>query len=435
MTAHRSILAAAFKALERISAMDMRSISTIIGVIIGVGALTASFNFCETARRELIGVIEGMTPSLIFIKNLSLSAGSDALGAGAQNNNPELSGEDSFYEVSPAEEKRPRPITSGALKMLQTHIPQIERCSVFSMDETTTLVPHKDSRALAVAGAYPQFKQILNISMSEGRFFAPYEEHKGRRVCAITKDAAEYFFSKTENVAGGFIQLYETDLEVIGVIDQIENNALIQRRTAVFVPYSTYLQLTGAVDIPDAFAIRLEAGAGNEQAADKTSSFLQIKHTPEQFEIVDQKQLISDKKRMLRAIEWIVTSVSLLILLIAGIGCSNTMVLAVNQRRREIGIRRAVGATKTDIISLVLWEGSIFIMIGGVLGLALGFLLTHKILAPLPEFIPAYAGWQFDFTARAAVRTTAVLLLMSLVSSSIPAWRAAAMDPSQALKA
>ena len=137
---------------------------------------------------------------------------------------------------------------------------------------------------------------------------------------------------------------------------------------------------------------------------------------------------------MVSTIEWLVTSISVLILLVACISCSNIMVLSVNQRKHEIGIRRAVGATKIDILGLFLFEGFLLITAGGVLGIIGGFFLTQEILKPLPDLISTYKGWDFHFTTFAVIRTLGVLFFMAFLSSLIPSWHAAKLDPVQALR-
>ncbi|MCK5708355.1 MAG: ABC transporter permease [Candidatus Aureabacteria bacterium] len=422
MTVLRKILFKIKKTGFRGVPLNFRTLSTVAGIVLGVAALTASFNFSETARKEILKSIEGMTNDLVFIRNLSIS--------GKSSKKAKESVSESFHD----EDSRIKNLITGKnAELLTESINELDGASPVIKDTFTIMLPHVKRNRFSLLGVNSEFSNIFRIRFFKGRFFYPYEELSNKRLCIISKDTALEIFGR-EKVIGKYLSLYDTELKIIGIIDDFENTPFIDKTNIVITPYSTFINLTGKSDIPHFLVTRLKKDSDNTLAIAKIETVLMRNRNEKLFKIWDQNHYIEKRKQMARTVEWLVTSISFLILFVASISCSNIMILSVNQRTQEIGIRRAVGATKIDILGMFLFEGFILMTAGGLLGIIGGFFLTSEILKPLPTLISSYKGWQFDFTAFSVIRTLGVLFLIAFISSLIPAWHAAKLDPAQALR-
>ena len=398
---------------------NLRTLSTLLGIVLGVAALTASFNFCDTAKKEILKSIEGMTANILAIRN-------NPDGSSIKPKQPEKEASSGLlrlqYEASPH-------LTLDDAHVLKNNVVEISSLTT----AIQTVITNSGNLLLNLNGVTEEFQRVMGIRMSSGRFFYPHEDATANRVCVLTGETAKEVFGNNP-ACGKFLSLYDCNLLVIGVIGQFENTPFFDPSNSVFIPYNTFCRLTERPDSPDLILAALKPGADTSKVSQKAESLLHRACKNKKYKLWDQKIFIEKKKQMASTVEWLVTSISLLILLVACISCSNIMVLSVNQRRQEIGIRRAIGATKADILGMFLLEGFILISIGGILGIIGGFFLTQEILRPLPNLITSYRGWNFQFTSLAVLKVLAVLFVMAFLSSLVPSWHASTMDPVEALR-
>ena len=398
---------------------NLRTLSTLLGIMLGVAALTASFNFCDTTKKEIYKSIEGMTSNVIAIKN-------NVQGM-------EVNPKKTPSNISDIQSARNSALTLKDADILSRHVDEISHVTPALKTMVSALIPGSKGNLFSIYGVNPEFETILRATPREGRFFYPYENSCSKRVCLVTEDIAKNIFNN-QSACGKTLTLYDVDLRIIGVLKPFENTPFFEASNSVFLPYHTFMRLTDHSDSPDFIILNLKPGADNRRAVGHIDNLLNRAGNCKSYTIWDQRIFIEKKKQMASTIEWLVNSISLLILLVACVSCSNIMVLAVNQRRQEIGVRRALGATRADILGLFLFEGFLLIFLGGMLGIGAAYFLTQGILQSLPNLISTCKGYDFQFTAFAVIKVLGVLCVMAAFSSLIPAWHASKMDPVEALR-
>ncbi|MFP4381793.1 MAG: ABC transporter permease [Candidatus Sumerlaeia bacterium] len=388
--------------------MRLRILSTIIGVMAGVASLVACFNFSATARREILRDIQNLSPNLIFFRST----------AAPTTSNDQQSG----FEID-------------EVKTIQREIPEIRGISPVIQDRSFYPTPDGPTRyrRMLVLGVWPEFPQVLEITIARGRFFAPLEQEEGKRVCVLSAEAAERLFPDGVE-PGDNVRLYNAEFLVVGIASDIEPCPFFRVKGSVLIPQATLTALKERDDLPQLIGLRLTPNTPQDLIVQRIESILMRQRELPTFESWEQSAYIETQKRVVRTIEWLLSSIAFLTLLTACIGCMNIMVVSVNERTREIGLRMAVGATQFQILRMFLLEGFRIMAAGGVLGVIGGYFLTDRILKPLPQLITGYQGWTFTFTGEAVWKAVGVLALCAFLASLLPAWRAASLDPSRALR-
>jgi putative ABC transport system permease protein len=298
-----------------------------------------------------------------------------------------------------------------------------------------------NSAALLVTGSLPPFGEIRSIWIGKGRFYGWNDEREARRVAVLGSDARKQLFASREAI-GETIQLGEHPYTVIGVMREKEQNSSYDGQDVqkVFVPFSAIIR-----DFPD-------SPPRNPMAVDR------LLVTPRRFEdheackgelrralarlyhfdprdeeaasIWDTLEEAKGFRRMAEGMKYFLGAVGLATLFIGGIGVMNVMLVAVRERTREIGIRKALGATRRSVLSQFFVETLIVVFLSGGLGMGFAFALCGLVnLMPMPPFFAGLlVSWQTGLLAFGLLGTTAVLAAL------YPARRAARVDPIEALR-
>lgn len=383
--------------------MKLRTLSTSLGIILGIAALTACFNFTETAKREILKSVDGLDSSLMVVKNW----------------------------IDPQNKlSQPSPLTSYDLEVLLKTFPFMEKGSSLKIRYST--IPPILNQTFSVIGADPALFNILKIKYL-GRRFSDYENQKTERVCLLGKKAKIKFFGK-KNPIGKFLKIWNTDFLIIGIIETSDKTPYADPMESFFIPYKTLNMVMNAEDFPDMLLFKRKDNNFSSDYSDNIKALLNRNRPNQNFEIWDQSELISKKKKTVLIIEWLVNSIPLLILLVACISSANILIVTVTERTKEIGLRIALGATQKDILLMFLKDGLILFAVAGGLGIILGYYLTLWFVKPLPSLISGYQTWTFSFSLASVFKSMLVLFLSALVSSLVPAIKAARLEPSMALR-
>jgi putative ABC transport system permease protein len=230
------------------------------------------------------------------------------------------------------------------------------------------------------------------------------------------------------------MRLFNAEFRIVGVVSDVEPCPFFRIQGGVLIPYETMLHMIEAPDAAQLIGIRLSPGAHPAPALARIESVLMRNRQEPFFESWQQNAYIETQKRVVRTIEWLLSSIAFLTLLTACIGCMNILVVSVNERTREIGLRMAVGASQARILFMFLMEGFRIMAAGGALGIVGGYFLTIHILRPLPNLITGYKGWTFTFSGESVWKAMVVLTISAFLACLLPAWRAARLDPSRALR-
>ncbi|MBN2143611.1 MAG: ABC transporter permease [Candidatus Aureabacteria bacterium] len=408
--------------------ISVRSISTVLGVCIAIASLSTSYNFCETARMEFRKTVEGFILNHIFIiRELPIHPGALKLEKDIRKS---LKGLDS----AAADEGAWQPLLPKEARDLKNAVPGIRYASPLVRGTWTYMTPGGKSFRFNLAGIFPEGENLLSMRIKGGGNFLNWlEEQESRKVCVIGKNVKKFLFPNCI-IPGVHLKIYDHIFSVKGEIESAGRTAFLDPDNTIFIPHSTLLEVMGEKERTDFFILQPSSVDVHEAVAEKAFQFLMRGRASPSFVVWDQADYIRRKRQSLETLQWMINSVSFLILLVACLFCANMMLVSIHERMTEIGLRTAVGASPRSILFMFFKEGFLHILIGGILGLAAGYYTTMFLLKPLPRWIPDFENWSFRFYEKTLLESLLILIIFAVFSSLIPAWKAARLDPVKALR-
>jgi len=394
-------------AAEALGRYRLRTALSVLGVVLGVAAVIAMMSVGEGARAE----------ALAQVTNLGL----DNLVVRSRAAPP--SGGRALESLVLADADRLAALVPHAVAVS----PLVER--YVPLNRGGTAVPTN------VLGIRPSYQQILKLTLDRGRFVSAVDERYGLRVCVLGRALARDLFG-SRSPLGEAVRLEGDYCEVVGVLASQGTNArtagaLAWRdlNQAVLMPLAaaTRRSLDGMPNQPiDEVWIQTNAGDLAETIGAVLTRTVSSLHAGQAgFEVIVPRALLAQRFRTQRTFSVVLGSIAAIALLVGGIGIMNIMLASVTERTQEIGVRRAVGATRQDVTAQFLTESLLMTLGGGALGILLGVLVSSAITA--------YAGWATHVSTRAVVLGFGVSAVVGLVFGLYPAVKAARLAPVEAL--
>jgi putative ABC transport system permease protein len=299
-----------------------------------------------------------------------------------------------------------------------------------------------NSGAFDVSGVEPEFNQLRTIPLAEGRFVSPEDERTAARICIVGKDAEKQLFGNRPGMLGSAIAINSLPFRVVGILAKKDQNSSYSGmdEKKIFMPYSTM-----ARDVPpktyyvpgylDQILYRPRSLANYEEAQHQVKRVIGRAHG---FDPRDQSAIgiwdtVEDQKQVdgiFDSMTVFLAFIALVTLSLGGIGVMNIMLVTVSERTREIGLRKALGATRFRILLDFLVEGCVLAFASGAVGWAVAFGLSSLLkLFPMPAMFP---GLPVSETTTAAAFSA--LAIIAVASALVPAWKAASLTPVEALR-
>jgi len=273
-----------------------------------------------------------------------------------------------------------------------------------------------------VIGISSRYRDVATVKLAEGRFFDARDEAEHAQVCVIGPEIRRNLFGFGPAI-GKLLKVNDVWLEVIG-IDATRNS------DEIWIPVSTAMRKfdRDPLDAPvDELTVTVKEGVAPRSVADLIKPLLDRLHGgADDYEVVVPEALLEQQRQTQRIFNIVMGSIAGISLLVGGIGIMNIMLASVMERTREIGVRRAIGATRMDIRSQFVIESFAISVLGGMCGIVIGIVLAR--------LVAAYAGWPTVITFWSLVLSTGVSIAVGLVSGIYPATRAAELDPIEALR-
>jgi putative ABC transport system permease protein len=299
------------------------------------------------------------------------------------------------------------------------------------------LLPRPQGDTPVVYGVAPAYAGLAGLSAASGRFFDATDDEAAAAVAVMGQAAAAALFGADDPV-GRFVKVNEQWFRVIGVAGpqltvqtDVSGVPAQDRNNIIYVPLmASLLRLEDAQswqkDEIDGIYLNLEEGADINVTGALVRSMLDTLHRGAgDFTVVVPAELLAEQQRTRRIFEVVMVAIASISLLVGGIGIMNIMLASVLERTREIGVRRAVGARRRDIIRQFLVETTMITITGGTLGVLVG--------VGLSQLVGRFAGWSTITTPGSIVLAFAVSVSVGLIFGVYPAMRAAKLDPVQAL--
>jgi putative ABC transport system permease protein len=401
--------------LENLRAHKLRSLLTMLGMIFGVAAVVAMLSIGAGAQQEVMAFIEQLG-----VRNLIVEA-REAPDSQALQKIRKLSAGLNFRDF----------------RVIQANVEGISSASARKRFTPSKLLPRPQGDPPMVYGVSPSYVSIANLSVVAGRCFDERETAGAAPIAVLGEAAAASLFG-AEDPVGRHVKVNEQWFQVIGVAGpQLTVQADVaglpaqDRNNLIYVPlYSAIFRLEDAQsqqkDEIDGIYLQMAPGADVPSAAALLRGLLNVSHREAgDFTIVSPAELLAEQRRTQRVFEMVMVAIASISLLVGGIGIMNIMLASVMERTREIGIRRAIGAKRRDVIRQFLIETTIISLAGGVLGVVVGVALSR--------LIGYLAGWSTIVTTTSIVLAFFVSVTIGLVFGLYPAARAAGLDPVKAL--
>ena len=400
-------------ALQTLRENKVRSFLTVLGVVIGTGAI--------------IGVGSIMAGIDNSIASLIGRAGANSIMVFKTTLGPRTS------DLSP-EEKQRKPLTYEDALALVERCPAVDHVSAYLLFTNFRRSPsarfkNEIAYRLQVAGTDEFYVSSGQAEISSGRFFNDAENDHKSPVAVIGKDVYGSLFGK-ENAIGKKIFLDGHELEVLGVMAPPASVLPGQSDNRVILPYFTMKKMFPQANENLLF---VQPKPGQMAAAiDELTAVLRQRRrvglsAPNSFEVTTAAQMVTQFRQLTAVVGSVLVILSSIGLLVGGIGVMNIMLVSVTERTREIGLRKALGARRSDIVAQFLTEAVVLTGIGGLLGMLLGWLVswaTHLAVPSLQTLVPLWA------VAAGIVVSVGIGLFFGIW----PASKAARMDPVEALR-
>jgi putative ABC transport system permease protein len=402
------------EAFANLRAQKMRTLLTAMGIVFGVGSVIGMLSIGAGAREESLQFIEQLGVRNILIESRPAS--------------------------SPEEMQQRRRLSPGLterdIRILESNLDGLEALSPRRSLHPARVLPKPSGAMPGMHGVRSSYAAIHSLSLHEGRFFTEAENEASVAVCVLGQSAKQSMMGYGPAV-GKAVKVNDTWLQVVGVLsDQAADGASgvkgLERGNAIFIPANTFRyrfwdSSRFLKDELDGVDIRMKPDTDSVEAAKVVTAVLGSTHRgAEDFSVTIPAALLAQQKRTQTIFTYVMVAIAAISLLVGGIGIMNIVLATVLERTREIGIRRAVGARRGDIVRQFLAESVLISVAGGLLGIACGVFISWVIAQA--------AEWKTIVTNSSVFIAFGVSVSIGVLFGLYPAMKAAEIDPIEALR-
>jgi putative ABC transport system permease protein len=397
-------------AIRALQINKMRSFLTMLGIIIGVGAVIVMVAIGSGAREMIAQQINSMGSNLLIVVPGATTAGGARMGGGSGS-----------------------ALTSDDAKAIEEQCPAVKTVGPI-WGSVAQLVYGNQNWNTSVTGVTIPFFDIRNWPLTSGRIFNEQEMNAAVKVAVIGKSVVENLFG-SEDPLGQIMRVKKIPFTVIGVLSPKGQSSYGQDQDdAVYIPLSTAQKRVFGSQLPNRVRMILVQAKDISLMADAEKQVnevltqrqrTQADQTPN-FTVRNLTEIMATAEQSAKVMSLLLGSVALVSLLVGGIGIMNIMLVSVTERTREIGIRMAVGARGRDILFQFLTESVVLSLVGGLIGIGLGFLgaqITSK-----------FTGWNVVISIPALLISFGFAAAVGIFFGYYPAHKASRLNPIDALR-
>lgn len=391
-------------ALQSIRTNMFRGFLTMLGIIIGVGSVITMVALGSGAQRAIDDQIDALGASILSIR----SGGFMRHGVGSSKTT--LSVDDAQALESDA-------------SMISAIVPEVSR-------QLQTKYLNKNQN-LRIVGSPPNFADVHNYALDSGKMFTQSDSASKRRVAVIGYAVPTKLETSAAEILGKDIYINNTGFEVVGIFEEKGTTGWRNADEQIWIPLTTaQFRLFGTKEL-DVISAQVARGVSVEQAIVDIERIMRREHqilpgAKNDFSIGDPRQFFNVRQAATQVFAILLASIASISLIVGGIGIMNIMLVTVTERTREIGIRKALGATRMNILMQFLVEAMVLCMIGGLVGVLLGVGIAYV----MTEIV----GWQTFVSPLAIGIAFAFSAGVGLFFGIWPARKAAKLDPIEALR-
>jgi putative ABC transport system permease protein len=378
-----------------------RSALSVVGVTVGVAAVIVLTALGEGARRYVTQEFASLGTNLLIV----------------------LPGKNETTGMFPGAGGVPNDLTLDDARALQREVREARLLVPLAMGNETVSAGDRH-RQVAVVGATHDFLDLRRLSLGIGRFLPDEDFDRGAAVAVLGAKAARELFP-SQTALGRIVRIGDWRMRVIGVLAPKGRQLGLDVDDLVIVPVATAMRM---FDLSSLFRVLIEVrGSGDlERAKQRVLAVITERHDEEDVTCITQDSVVGSLSQILTALTLAVGAIGAVSLAVAGLGVMNLMLVSVSERTEEVGLLKAVGATRRQVLALFLAEAVLLSSTGALVGLAVGWGLVRGFVALYPSFPAAPPLWA---VASVLVLAVAVGALFGV----LPARRATRLDPVAAL--
>lgn len=420
------------EATENLLVRKTRSLLAALGIIFGVASVICMLSISEVARRDVIGRIERLG-----LRNVIL----DSVKPERIRKQEEQDADESWFAKYG--------LTLDDLDLIRDTLMRAEDGAT---PVVTAVVPTRimleDVQAGAttsdinVVATTPEFTDVMNHPVKSGRFLCEVDESATAAVCVLGADAARELFPLA-NAVGQVVEIGGRHFRVVGVMERRgatgSTGILSNPDNTAWIPFASSFARFGrlqtrsgqgtseAIEVEVHRAIVQVAEGGNlASVASVARHLVDERHPQDDVSITIPHALLREQRQAERIFRWVMASLAAISLIVGGVGIMNIMLANMAERRHEIGLRRALGATRSEILKLFVSESTVLCLLGGVVGVGLGVGLA-MVVGQLAQWTVVLQPLSFPLGVAVSVAT-------GLLFGTLPALKAARLDPVLALR-
>ena len=401
------------EAFEELTRRKLRTGLTLLGLVFGVGSIVAMQAVGEGSRREALRLVEGLGLNNLIVES-------------AQQD------EETLREVR----QRSLGLTLADARAAASVIPTARQFTAEKAIRTHSIFSDAGTSDATASGVSPSYFELSSLTIAHGRGLSEADEAAADAVAVLGHQAAADLFPAGDSL-NKEVKVNHVWLRVVGVLadrdlsaDRFEGVQLAVEGNRVFVPLSAArlrFRFQSRESEIDRFIIKLAEPGALEAGARVLAAMLEQRHAGvADFALVVPLQLFRQHQQTQKIFRIVMASIAAVSLIVGGIGIMNIMLANVLERRREIGLLRALGARRRDVVMQFLREAALICMLGALFGLAFGVLLAY--------LIALLAGWQVAWSIVPVLLSATVCALVGLGFGVYPAQQAAQLDPIAALR-
>lgn len=386
-------------------ANKLRSILTMLGIIIGVAAVIALVSIGNGVKQDIQDSISSLGSNLLMVMPGAPRTPGVRPTAGSQKT-LKVSDYEAIAKLDGV--KAASPYTAGSY------------VAIYQSKNWTT----------SVSGVNYNFQDVNNWNMEEGRFISEKNVQNRERIAVVGQTVVKNLFAG-EDPVGKEIRVKNIPFRVIGVLESKGNGTMgNDQDDAIFIPYTTAMERVEGVDYLRMVYVVAKDESGIDRLQSDIENLLRVRHgikDPEldNFNIQNMKSIMDTMEQTTGTLTLFLGAVAAISLVVGGIGIMNIMLVSVTERTREIGIRKALGATYNVIVTQFLIEAVVISLMGGIIGIALGIGASH--------LIGTFSGMSTVISIPTIILSFGFSMAIGLVFGIYPARKAAKLNPIDAL--
>jgi len=405
-------------AYDSVVSHKFRSFLTILGIVVGILTAVVVASILTGMRQSIVAMFEDYGTNNIYLFHLST-------GFGPSNR----------------DERNRKPLTMDDAQAILTQAPSVNDIATVAINigswgtgfDDNMIYKNKNYRWAKTDGVTANYASISNLKLQGGRWLTEMDDYERRNVLVVGVNAVEALFDGDANEAlGKDIRMNGDTWLIVGVLEKRESGFFGENEEddKIFMPFRTARKVAPTRDAVLHIA-QAKTGFLND-AADEITSILRVRREvksdqPNNFDVKTADDFMKQFDGMIAGIGAAAIAISCLGLLVGGIGVMNIMLVSVTERTKEIGIRKAIGATRKAIVFQFLAEAMALTLLGGVIGIVVSVGISNLILMLVPSLPAKVEPWMIFLSL-------GVSLAIGLVFGVLPARKAAKLDPIECLR-